>query len=191
MTSSPVRLDLPRWLTVWQRSLPSRLPDDRAAMRVALEACRRNIEAQTGGPFGAVVAAAATGAWLAVGVNLVVRNRASVLHAEIVALTLAQQRLDRDRLAAPGGVVLYTTTEPCAMCLGAIPWSGVTRLVCAARDADARAIGFDEGDKPRAWIAGLRRRGIDVTRGLLRDEAAALLARYRKAGGEIYGRRAR
>jgi len=182
-------VDLPRWLTAWQRSLPARLPDDRAAMRVALEACRRNIDAGSGGPFGAVVCAAATGAWLAVGVNLVVRNRASVLHAEVVALTLAQQRLDRDCLAAPGGVVLYTTTEPCAMCLGAIPWSGVTRLVCAARDADARGIGFDEGDKPRAWIAGLRRRGIDVTRSLMRDEAVALLEHYRQVGGEIYGRR--
>jgi tRNA(Arg) A34 adenosine deaminase TadA len=188
MTSPKVRLDLPRWLTAWQRTLPARLPDDRAAMRVALDACRRNIDAGSGGPFGAVVVAAATGARLAIGVNLVVRNRASVLHAEIVALTLAQQRLGRDSLAAPGGVVLYTTTEPCAMCLGAIPWSGVTRLVCAAREADARAIGFDEGDKPSAWIAGLRRRKIGVTRGLLRNEAVALLTRYRDGGGEIYGR---
>ena len=181
-------IDLPTWLNAWLATLPSRIDSDGAAMSVAIEACRRNIDEETGGPFGAVVVDRAAQTILAVGVNLVVRNRASILHAEIVALTLAQQRLGSDNLALNGrSVTLYTSAEPCAMCLGAIPWSGINRLVYAATDADIRAIGFDEGDKPDAWADHYRRRGIEVVHGVMREEAVALLQRYRKEGGAIYG----
>jgi tRNA(Arg) A34 adenosine deaminase TadA len=47
---------------------------------------------------------------------------------------------------------MVVSTEPCALCLGAIPWSGIRRLVCGARDEDARSIGFDEGEKVPYWI---------------------------------------
>ena len=185
-----LEIPLPAWFRAWSAALPARLEDDAAAMDVALEACRRNIEARTGGPFGAVVTDAGTGQILGAGVNLVVGGRASFLHAEIVALTLAQRRAGCDNLSAGGrAATLYATAEPCAMCLGAIPWSGVSRLVCGARDADVRAIGFDEGDKPSDWEAGLRRRGIAVTRDFRREEAAGLLARYAAEGGVRYGSR--
>lgn len=184
-----VNIDLPTWLTTWETTLPDRMPDDATAMGAALEACRRNIRYRTGGPFGAVVVDADTGALLAVGVNLVVRNRASALHAEMVALTRAQQRLSVDNLSAGGRrVTLYSTAEPCAMCLGALPWSGIARLVCGARDADVRSTGFDEGDKPSGWPAKLHRRGLTVTRDVLRAEAVACLRHYRDHGGRLYGR---
>ena len=67
-----------------------------------------------------------------------------------------------------------------------IPWSGVTRLVCGARAADAEAIGFDEGPKPRGWIAALERRGIAVVRDVRRADAVAVLRAYAAAGGAIY-----
>ena len=93
-----------------------------------------------------------------------------------------------DNLAAGGrAVTLYSTAEPCAMCLGAIPWSGVNRVVCGARDADVRAVGFDEGDKPVRWVEKFRRRGIAVTRDVRRAEAVGLLARYAAEGGVQYG----
>ena len=73
------------------------------------------------------------------------------------------------------------------MCLGALAWAGIRGLVCGARDEDARVVGFDEGDKPADWPWLLERRGIDVTRDVHRDEAAAVLRRYVANGGRIYG----
>lgn len=183
-----LEIPLPRWFEAWAATLPARLDDDAAAMAVALEACRRNLDNGTGGPFGAALIEEETRRLLGIGVNLVVSGRASVLHAEIVALTLAQQRTGSYDLAAGGrDVTLYSTAEPCAMCLGAIPWSGVNRLVCGARDEDVRAIGFDEGDKPAGWSDLYRRRGITVTRDFLRAEAVGLLERYAADGGIRYG----
>src|SRR3546814_19872045 len=72
------------------------------------------------------------------------------------------------------------------MCLGAVGWSGIARLVCAAGDQDARAIGFDEGDKPADWQSALARRGVIVATGVLRARAAAAMERYRDTGGLIY-----
>jgi tRNA(Arg) A34 adenosine deaminase TadA len=72
------------------------------------------------------------------------------------------------------------------MCFGAVPWSGIKSLVCGASKKDAEAAGFDEGDKPGKWIRSLQRRGIVVQTGVLRSEAAAVLAAYRAGGGTIY-----
>ena len=75
------------------------------------------------------------------------------------------------------------------MCLGATPWSGVRHLVCAARDEEARAAGFDEGAKPALWVSALEMRGITVERDVLREEAAGVLREYAERGGEIYNSR--
>jgi len=72
------------------------------------------------------------------------------------------------------------------MCFGAVPWSGVSSLVCGARDEDARSIGFDEGPKLTNWVEELESRGIRVVRDVLRDEAAAVLREYGQGGGMIY-----
>ena len=72
------------------------------------------------------------------------------------------------------------------MCLGAMPWAGVTRLVCGARDEDARSIGFDEGDKPAGWADRLTERGIEVVLDVRRDEVVGVLQAYAQAGGPIY-----
>src|SRR5918997_213949 len=81
---------------------------------------------------------------------------------------------------------LVTSTEPCSMCFGAIPWSGVRHLVCGARGEDAEAVGFDEGTKPAEWVRSLEERGITVERDVLRDEAASVLRECAERGGEIY-----
>jgi tRNA(Arg) A34 adenosine deaminase TadA len=75
------------------------------------------------------------------------------------------------------------------MCLGATPWSGVGRLVCAARDEDARSIGFDEGAKITDWVESLTIRGIKVRTDLMRQEAKAVLDLYAAQGGSIYNSR--
>lgn len=87
---------------------------------------------------------------------------------------------------APLDLQLYTSCEPCAMCLGAILWSGVRRVVFAARRDDAERLGFDEGPVFPETFAYLRRRGILVEGGPLRREAVAVLERYLALGGPIY-----
>jgi tRNA(Arg) A34 adenosine deaminase TadA len=72
------------------------------------------------------------------------------------------------------------------MCLGAAMWSGVRRLVCGATRQDAEALGFDEGPVSEASYQHLQRRGVEVVRGVLRDEAQAVLQRYRDLGRPIY-----
>lgn len=183
-----ITLRLPRWVESWRRDLPSAIADDVEGMALAIEAARRNVAEATGGPFGALVVDAATGEPLAVGVNLVVAARCSLLHAEIVALIAAQQRRGSHDLSAGGTrtVTLYASAEPCAQCLGAIPWSGLSRLVCGARDADVRAIGFDEGEKPPQWVRRLARRGIEVVQDVLRLEAVRVLTEYSGRGGALY-----
>jgi tRNA(Arg) A34 adenosine deaminase TadA len=157
-------------------------------MRLAVALARENVRRRTGGPFGAAVFERASGRLVAGGVNLVHASSCSHAHAEIVALALAQRARGDFDLGAAGlpGHELVTSCEPCAMCFGAIPWSGVRSLACGARASDAEAIGFDEGDKPARWVAALERRGIVVFRDVCRPEAVSVLKAYAAAGGPLY-----
>ena len=107
-------------------------------------------------------------------------------HAEMVAVSLAQSAEERWNLSAVENVQLITSCEPCAMCFGAVPWSGVRSVIWGASREDAEAAGFDEGDKPPDWIASLERRGIRARGGILRNEAAEVLAHYSRKEGAIY-----
>lgn len=186
MPISEIRLQLPYWVDDLIPDPQRLFPTVEERMELAIALARRNI-ASGGGPFGAAVFASESGRLIAPGVNLVMPGHCSSAHAEIVALSLAQQRLGLHQLGLAGGrFELVSSTEPCAMCLGAVPWSGVVRLVCGARDEDARAVGFDEGDKPADWPNLLRRRGIEVLRDVLRLDAAAVLRAYVEQGGELY-----
>ena len=79
----------------------------------------------------------------------------------MVAIALAQQAIGSYDLGGEGRPIheLVTSTEPCAMCLGAIPWSGVRRVLCGARGEDACEIGFDEGAKPADWVGRVAQAG--------------------------------
>lgn len=164
------------------------LQDPEARMRFVIELASRNIAEGTGGPFGAAVFERDSGVLVAVGVNVVLASRCSLAHAEMVAIAGAQGRLGSHDLGAPGMPAheLVSSCEPCAMCFGALPWSGIRRLVCGATDTDARAIGFDEGPRHADWMAELAARGIEVHRQVCREQARAVLERYRELGGDIY-----
>lgn len=185
-----IQFELPAWLAKLARQ-PEPLADVNARMALVLEAARRNIRERSGGPFAAGVFERDSGRLVSLGVNLVTTQGLSMLHAEMVALSLAQRRLDSFDLAAPGlpPLQLVSSTEPCAMCAGAIPWSGVRGLVCGATGADAEAIGFDEGEKPENWVSAMQARGIEVTTGVLRMEAQAILRTYSETQGQIYNPR--
>lgn len=160
-------------------------------MRMAVMLAKENVRQDTGGPFGAAVFDRNSGLLIAPGVNIVVPAHWSGGHAEMIAIALAQQNLKTHDLGGEGMPFceLFTSVEPCAMCLGAIPWSGVRRVVCGARDEDARRVGFDEGPKPDNWIGELEERGISVTCDVLRDEAAGVLHEYAEVGKPIYNAR--
>lgn len=182
-----IAIELPEWAVGYIRGIPREYPAPEDRMRLTIDLARRNVRAGTGGPFGAAVFNR-DGRLISAGMNLVTALNCSVLHAEIVALVLAQQKLERFDLSDGGKECfeLVSAAEPCAMCLGAIPWSGVSKVIIGARDADVRSIGFDEGIKPAEWFEGLRDRGIVVQRDVLREEATAVLKEYVAAGGEIY-----
>jgi tRNA(Arg) A34 adenosine deaminase TadA len=178
--------ELPAWvkpfLVEWHQPLSS--ISDRMQLAIALS--RESVMQKTGGPFGAVVVHEETGELVSVGINLVTTAGLSIAHAEMVALSLAQLSVGQWNLSHSGPLQLVTSCEPCAMCFGALPWSGISSLICGARKQDAEAAGFDEGDKPGQWVKSLQRRDIEVERGVLRSDAAAVLAFYRDSGGSIY-----
>ncbi len=177
---------LPGWVEPFVRDWDGALDTDEGGMRLAIALAMENVRQRTGGPFGAVVIDEPANRVAAVGVNLVTGTHLSVAHAEIVALSLAQQRLGDWNLSRIGQLTLVTTCEPCAMCFGAVPWSGIRKMVCGSRKEDAEAAGFDEGDKPRDWVESLHSRGIQVARDVLREEANGIFRKYAKRGGEIY-----
>jgi tRNA(Arg) A34 adenosine deaminase TadA len=182
-----VQVDHPDWVrdgVAWDAVYVT--AEDR--MRLAIGLARANIEHRTGGPFGAAVLERDTGRLVAVGVNSVTRLNNCALHGELVALMMAQRRLGTFTLGAPHlpAHELVTSCEPCAMCLGAILWSGVKRVVCGAAREDAAGVGFEEGPVFPESYRYLERRGIEFVRDVSRDEAVAVLERYVREGGTIY-----
>ena len=182
-----LRIQLPDWIPALLSGYAQPLATVEERMRLAIALARGNVAHATGGPFGSAVFERDSGVLLSVGVNCVVSAHCSSAHAEILALSLAQRRLQTFTLGGPSVArQLVSTAEPCAMCLGAIAWSGVSEVVTGATDSDARQIGFDEGTKPGDWTSALTSRGIRVVPHVLRDECRAVLEEYRASGGEIY-----
>ena len=182
-----IRIACPEWvadIVDWDR----RVHSDADKVRLTIRLARENVERGTGGPFGAAVFEMATGRLVSVGMNSVVRLHNAVLHGEVVALMMAQQRVGSFSLAAQGlpPHELVTSCDPCAMCLGAILWSGVKRVVCGAAREDATRLRFDEGPVFPESYAYLRDRGIVIVHEVCRDEAREVLELYRRRSGPIY-----
>jgi len=115
-------------------------PDDEALLARAVKLSRAHMEAGAGGPFGAVNATK-DGRVIAEGWNGVTSGNDPTAHAEVVAIRRACVALGTFDLS---GHVIYSSCEPCPMCLGAIYWARLDRLVFANSRADAAAIGFDD-----------------------------------------------
>lgn len=179
-------LVLPDWLPAFVEAWDKPLDSDEQRMRLAVALAAENVRRQTGGPFGAIVLEEDSGRLLGAGVNRVTALGLSLAHAEMLAISLAQSALADWNLGAGGRVQLVTSCEPCAMCFGAVPWSGVGSLLWGARKEDAEAAGFDEGDKPSEWARTLEARGIRTAGDVLRTEAAAVLNSYARRNGDIY-----
>jgi guanine deaminase len=108
-------------------------------MRRAIALALENVRSGQGGPFAAVVVK--NGGIIAEGVNSVTASNDPTAHAEVVAIRKACHALHDFQLA---GCDLYTTCEPCPMCLGAIYWARPSRVFFAGTAADAADAGFDD-----------------------------------------------
>jgi tRNA(Arg) A34 adenosine deaminase TadA len=183
-----VCLSLPDWVRDLAERLRQPCRSDADKMRLAIDLSARNVTERTGGPFGAAIFDSVSGAVVSIGVNRVIPLRNSTAHAEMMAFMLAQSRLGNYRLnATRHHFVMATSAQPCAMCYGASVWAGIDRILIGARREDVESLTeFDEGPMPRNWIEGLRRRGISVTRDVLRIEARAVLRMYGESTGEAY-----
>jgi len=136
-------------------------------MEEAIALAVENVRSGRGGPFAALVVR--EGAVLASGVNLVTTLNDPTAHAEVVAIRRACTRLRSFSLA---GCILYTSCEPCPMCLGAAYWARLDRLVFAAGRLDAAAAGFDDAFIYDELPLGPLERSLPTSQ-LLREEAIA------------------
>jgi tRNA(Arg) A34 adenosine deaminase TadA len=119
--------------------LADREASDRIFMSRAMALARRNAASADGGPFGAIVVFG--GEIVGEGRNQVTTANDPTAHAEVVAIRAAAAKLGRFDLR---GCVIYTSCEPCPMCLAAAYWSRVDRVVYAATQEEAAAAGFDD-----------------------------------------------
>lgn len=143
--------------------------DDRDFMREAIRMARANV-AEGGGPFGAVVVK--DGKIVGRGVNRVTASCDPTAHAEVCALRDAARTLGDFNL---GGAAVYTTCEPCPMCLGAIYWARVSKIFYGGTQADAAQAGFDDSAIYRQFALPADRRAIPQVP-LLRGEATQTFA---------------
>jgi tRNA(Arg) A34 adenosine deaminase TadA len=114
------------------------MSDDRKLLRKAIKIAASGIK-EGGGPFGAVISK--NGKIIAESNNRVVLNNDPTAHAEVLAIREAAGVLKTHDL---NGCVLYSSCEPCPMCLGAVYWAGIKRVVYACVRHDAAATGFSD-----------------------------------------------
>ncbi len=115
------------------------MDQDERFMQQALRQAQQGLALGHGGPFGALVVV--QNQIVGEGWNQVIHLNDPTAHAEIQAIRQACQQLQNFHLA---GAVLYTTCEPCPMCLSAAYWARIERIVYAANAADAAVSGFDD-----------------------------------------------
>ena len=186
------QIGLPGWAVGELERLPANLITLEDRMREVIRFSRLNIEHGTGGPFAAGVFNTESGALVTIGVNRVVASGCSSAHAEVVALSLAQKQLANFDLGASGlpSYQLVVNWRPCAMCFGAVIWSGIRSLVIAGSGPELEEItGFDEGPIHPEWRDELRKRGIALTDNVLTIEARKVFEQFAASGALVYNAR--
>jgi len=149
-------------------------------MRRAIALSLENVRSGRGGPFAAVVVR--SDEILAEGTNLVTSTNDPSAHAEMLAVRAACRKLQHFQLA---GCEIYTSCEPCPMCLGLIYWARPDKLYYANTAEDAAAIGFDDARIYRELQSPPAARSIPMVQ-VLRDEALAAFRAWQEKPGKIY-----
>ena len=152
--------------------------EDARYMRMAIDLSVENID-NGGGPFGAVIVR--DGEVIATGVNRVVPNNDPTAHAEVNAIRNACQKLDTFQLE---GCTVYSSCEPCPMCLSALYWAGVKRICYGNTKADAKAIDFDDSFIYDQLDLGYDKRSFRCEH-FLRDEAQKAFRKWQEKSDKI------
>jgi guanine deaminase len=142
-----------------------KVADHEKFMRIAIELAEQNVKQASGGPFGAVVVK--DGEIVAQSANQVVTQNDPTAHAEVSAIRLACRQLGTYNLE---GCTIYTSCEPCPMCLGAIYWARIDTIYYGNTKTDAAAIGFDDHFIYQELELPLEKRQLKIVQ-LLPDEA--------------------
>ena len=185
-------ISLPQWAIDEMAKMPQIMPTIEERMEAVIRFSQLNFEHDTGGPFAAGVFEKETGKLVVMGVNRVVPSNCSSAHAEVVTLSLAQKKLGTFDLGGPGMPAhqLVVNWRPCAMCYGALLWSGIRSLVIAGSGGELEELtGFDEGPIHPDWEGELIRRGVDVTNNVLREEACKVFHTFGSSDRLVYNGR--
>lgn len=134
-------------------------------MRLAIEMSENNVRSGTGGPFGAVIVK--DGVVMAKGCNLVTANNDPTAHAEVSTIRLACAALQTFDLS---GCIIYTSCEPCPMCLGAIYWARIDKIFYGNTKKDAADIGFDDQFIYKELDLPMEQRKLPISQ-MMRDES--------------------
>lgn len=148
-------------------------------MRQAITLATANVTSGRGGPFGAVVVC--DGKVIATGVNQVTATKDPTAHAEIVAIRAAAQTLGTFQLH---GCTVYSSCEPCPMCLAALYWSRCDAVFYGNSASDAADIGFDDSFLYEQVALPITQRRLSMKR-LLPDEAIASFEAWRNQSNKI------
>ncbi|MAO10569.1 MAG: tRNA-specific adenosine deaminase [Flavobacteriaceae bacterium] len=141
-------------------------------MQHAIALAEKGMDANAGGPFGAVVVK--DGEIIAEGHNNVTSTNDPTAHAEVVAIRRACEKLDSFQLT---DCILYTSCEPCPMCLGAIYWARPKKVFYACNREDAAEINFDDQFIYDEIDKEIDNREIDFVR-ILRNEAVKVFDKW-------------
>jgi len=156
-------------------------PDDLAFLRLAIEASKASLDDDVGGPFGALLVR--DGEILAHGRNRVLGDHDPTAHAEVVAIRRAAAKLGTHNLE---GCTIYSSCEPCPMCLAAIHWAGIERIVFAAGREDAAGIGFADAALYEELGRSLEARSTPTEQSLREEGRAVMEAWGRRPGRTLY-----
>ncbi len=187
-----ILLPMPSWAVTEMSRLPTHLPTLEARMAAVIRFSQLNFEHGTGGPFAAGVFERDSGKLIVLGVNRVMATHCSSAHAEVMTLSLAQKMLETYDLGGPGlpAHQLVVNWRPCAMCYGAVLWSGVRSLVIAGSGPELEELtGFDEGPIHPNWADELHKRGVELVNNVLHDEACQVFRAFRESGSIVYNAR--
>ena len=152
---------------------------DNPFMARAIQLSIDNVQSGRGGPFGAVVVR--DGAIIGEAANQVTATNDPTAHAEVLAIRDACQKLATFDLE---GCEIYTSCEPCPMCLGAIYWARLARVYFANADADASKIGFDDSLIYREIAQPHSQRKIPMMQ-MMREEALAAFRAWKSKPNKI------
>ncbi len=148
-------------------------------MARAIQLAIENARSGQGGPFGALVVRDGSG--IAEGVNRVASTNDPTAHAEVLAIRQACQKLGLFELKT---CELYTSCEPCPMCLGAIYWARLSRVYFGSFAADASKAGFDDSFIYREIAQPHAQRGIPMIQ-MMREEALAAFLAWQEKPNKI------